>query len=77
VHPRSGLQLIRKLEAIGAEKIPDYDDGVGKLFRLRADQLVLRKGKPQVSAKQRENGRLMLAGNRAKAGLNPGPGPAF
>lgn len=41
--------VIRKMEAIDAELLRDYDDHQGKLFLVRADQVIFRRGKRQLS----------------------------
>ena len=45
--------MIRKMERIGAKLIREYDDGVGRLYELRADQLGFKKGKRQMSPESR------------------------
>ena len=42
---------IRRMEAIDAKLLREYDDGIGRLYELRADQLSFRKGKRQLSEK--------------------------
>lgn len=44
--------MIRRLERIGAERVKPQ--GAGYVFRLRADQVLLRKGKRTVSAATRK-----------------------
>lgn len=46
--------MIRKMESIGAVLLRQYDDGVGRLYEIRADQLTLKKGKRQLSPESRE-----------------------
>jgi predicted acylesterase/phospholipase RssA len=45
--------MIRKLESIGAVLLSQYDDGVGRLYEIRADQMTLKKGKRQLSPESR------------------------
>lgn len=47
--------MIAKFERIGAELIRVDKGGDGKFFKLRADQVVLRTGKRQVTEEQRQS----------------------
>lgn len=55
----------RKLESVGAELV--RDDGIGKHYRLRADQVLIRKGKRVVPEAQRKAAAKRLRDGRRKA----------
>jgi hypothetical protein len=52
----------RRLEAIGATLVRPANNGIGKFYTLRADQVLLRKGKRELS----EDTKAQLA-NRMRA----------
>lgn len=44
--------IIRKMESIGAKLLRNYDDYQGRLYEVKAEQIIFRKGKRVLSEKQ-------------------------